>query len=166
MSKFKGPQGFGEWMNIWMNIAMGIIITLAINIAVCMQVGMNVITPEAVIASWVSSFVIGYTAGSIGDPMGWALKIAGAIKANGFVTWIIQAIVLGTYFGMLILCGNMLINNLSDGIGAFLGGFATWAGFVEIAAIIAVFVIVKPFMALSAVLSGFNPAKAEKAQQH
>ena len=59
MANIKGPAGFGECMNIFMNIAMGIIITLAINICVCMQVGMNIMTPEAVIASWFSSFVIG-----------------------------------------------------------------------------------------------------------
>ena len=84
MSKFKGPQGFGEWMNIWMNVAMGLIITLAINVAVCMQLGMNIITPEAVIASWVSSFVIGYTVGNLGDPMGWALKLAASVKNQRF----------------------------------------------------------------------------------
>lgn len=165
MSKFKGPQGFGNWMNILMNLAIGFVITMAINIAVCMQVGMNIITPGAVIASCVSSFMIGYTVGTLGDPMSWALKLAGAIKANGFVTWVIQAIVLGTYFGMLILCGNMIINNLPDGMGAFIGGFTAWAGFVEVSAVISCFVLIKPFMALSAVLSGFNPAKSAAEDQ-
>ena len=93
--------------------------------------------------------------------MGWALKLAASVKAKGFATWLIQAVVLGTYFGMLILLGNMLINNLPQGFGAFIGGFATWALFVEICAVVAVFVIIKPFMALSAALSGFDPKKAE-----
>ena len=165
MANITGPAGFGECMNIFMNIAMGIIITLAINICVCMQVGMNIMTPEAVIASWFSSFVIGYTAGELGDPMGWAMKLAAKVKAGGFVTWVIQAVVLGTYFGMIILAGNMLVNNLAaGGVAAWLGGFATWAVFVEICAVIAVFVIIKPCMALSASVSGFNPAQAEASQ--
>lgn len=167
MNRFKGPQGFGMWMNILMNVAMGIIITLAINISVCMQVGMNIITPEAFIASFVSSFVIGFTVGSIGGPDDVALRVARAINASRFVTWIIQAVILGTYFGMFILCGNMLINNLPQGLGAFASGFATWALFVEVSAIIAVFVIIKPVMALAAAISGFNPAKAgAQDQQH
>lgn len=97
--------------------------------------------------------------------MAWALKIAGALKANGFVTLVIQAVVLGTYFGMFILSGNMLINNLPQGVEAFIGGFTTWVGFVEVAAIILVFVLLKPFMALSAAISGFNPAKAATGAQ-
>ena len=160
----KGPQGFEELMNIFMNLAMGIIITLAINICISMQLGMNIMTVEAVVVSWVTSFLIGYCAGELGNPMGWALALAGKLRAKGFGTWVIQALVLGTYFGMIILLGNMLISNLATGgVAAWLGGFAQWALFVEISAIIAVFVIIKPIMALSAAISGFNPAAAAAA---
>lgn len=154
----KGPEGFEKLMNIFMNIFMGIIITLVINICVCLQVGVNIMTVESIVASWVSSFVIGFTVGELGDPMGWAMKLAHAANAKGFLTWVIQALVLGTYFGTLILCGNMLINNLPQGFGAFIGGFATWWVTVEISAVIAVFIIIKPCMALSGAISGFNPA--------
>lgn len=154
----KGPEGFGELMNIFMNLAMGIIITLAINICISMQLGMNVMTVESVVATWVSSFLAGYTVGELGNPMGWALRLAAAVKAKGFGTWVIQALVLGTYFGMLILLLNMLLTNLgTGGVAAWLGGFAQWALFVEVTAVIAVFIIIKPFMALSARISGFNP---------
>lgn len=162
MSKIKGPEGFGELMNIFMNIAMGIIITMVINICICMQVGMNVMTFESILASWVCSFVVGYTIGELGDPMGWSMKLAGKLRANGFLTWVIQAVVMGTYFGTLILLGNMLISNLPNGFDAFIGGFATWWVLVEISAIIAVFIIIKPCMALSAAVSGFNPKAAAK----
>ena len=78
----KGPEGYAFWMNVIMNIILGLLITLAINIAISLQVGMNVITAESVVTTWFSSFVIGVTAGTIADPMSWALKLAGAIKAK------------------------------------------------------------------------------------
>lgn len=120
---------------------------------------MNVITAESVVTTWFSSFVIGVTAGTIADPMSWALKLTGAIKANKFVTWIIQSIVLGLYFGTIILLGNMLISYFATGgVMAWLAGFAQWVLFVWATAIVSVFIFVKLVGALSASLSGFNPA--------
>ena len=129
-------------MNVIMNIILGLLITLAINIAISLQVGMNVITAESVVTTWFSSFVIGVTAGTIADPMSWALKLAGAIKANKFATWIIQSIILGLYFGTIILLGNMLISYLATGgVMAWLAGFAQWVLFVWVTAIVSVFIL-------------------------
>lgn len=155
----KGPEGYAFWMNVIMNIILGLLITLAINIAISLQVGMNVITAESVVTTWFSSFVIGVTAGTIADPMSWALKLAGAIKAKKFATWIIQSIILGLYFGTIILLGNMLISYLATGgVMAWLAGFAQWVLFVWVTAIVSVFIFVKLAGVLSASLSGFDPA--------
>lgn len=154
----KGPEGYGEIINIIMNIAMGLIITIAINCAICMQVGMNIITVEAVCASWFSSFVIGYTVGELGDPMGWSMKLGHALKIKGsFVQHVLNSLVLGVYFGTIILFGNMLITNLPNGVGAWLGGFISWWLFVAVAAVISVFVILKPVQSIASKLSGFDP---------
>lgn len=159
----RGPSGFGNLVNIFMNIIMGLCISLVIFFAVGIP-----ITPDSLIASWFTSFVIGYTAGAIAPVATWGMKLARALNIkSSFVGYIFGAIICGLYFGIIILFGNSLINSLAVAswpavFGFFVANFAI----VAPAAIVLVFIFMKPSQMLAAAISGFNPAKIPAAEGH
>lgn len=157
----KGPEGYGEIINIVMNIVLGLIITLAINIVMSMQLGVNVVTVEGVVATWFSSFVVGYTAGCLGDPIGWAMKLGQKLGVRGSaLQYCLNALVLALYMGTLIDFGNMLITMLPNGLAAWADMFITWLVFIWVAAFVSILIFLKPVQIAASKISGFDPRVA------
>ena len=153
----KGPIGFGRMVNLIMNIILGLCMTLVILTAVGAPM-----VPDVVIESWFASFCIGYTFGDLVPIAQAGPAICKALKMhNPIGFYLINSIVLGLYFGTIILFGNALINNLPTmGWGAVFGFFVGFWPIVAVAAIVLVLIFLWLAQRIAASVSGFDPAKA------
>lgn len=158
----KGPIGFGRLVNLVMNIILGICMSLVILVAVGAP-----LLPEVVIEAWFASFCIGYAFGDIIPIASAAPAICRAIGTRSpIVLYIVSSIVLGLYFGTIILFGNALINNLPTmGWGAVFGFFVGYWPIVAVAAIVLVAIFLWLAQRIAAAISGFDPAKAAHAAE-
>lgn len=158
----KGPIGFGRMVNLVMNIILGLCMTLVILKAVGAPM-----LPDVIIESWFASFCIGYAFGDLIPIASAGPAICKAIKMNspiGF--YVINSIVLGLYFGTIILFGNALINNLPTmGWGAVFGFFVGFWPIVAVAAIVLVLIFLWLAQKIAAAVSGFDPTKMPPVQE-
>ena len=158
----KGPIGFGRMVNLGMNIILGLCMTLVILVAVGAP-----LAPEAIIESWFASFCIGYTFGDLIPIASAGPAICKALKMrNPIGFYVINSIVLGAYFGTIILFGNALINNLPTmGWGAVFGFFMGFWPIAVCAAIVLVIIFLWLAQKIAASVSGFDPTKMPPAQE-
>jgi hypothetical protein len=158
----KGPIGFGRTVNLVMNIILGLCMTLVILVAVGAP-----LAPEAIIESWFASFCIGYTFGDLIPIASAGPAICKALKMrNPIGFYVINSIVLGAYFGTIILFGNALINNLPTmGWGAVFGFFMGFWPIAVGAAIVLVIIFLWLAQKIAASVSGFDPVKMPPAQE-
>ena len=156
----KGPIGFGRTVNLVMNIILGLCMTLVILVAVGAP-----LAPEAIIESWFASFCIGYAFGDLVPIASAGPAICKALKVgNPIGLYVISSIVLGLFFGTLILFGNSLINNLPTmGWGAVFGFFVGFWPIAVGAAIVLVLVFLWLAQKIAASVSGFDPTKMSPA---
>lgn len=149
------------------NLVMNIILGLCMSLVILTAVGAPLV-PEVIIEAWFASFCIGYAFGDIIPIASAGPAIAKAVNArNPIAFYIINSIVLGLYFGTIILFGNALINNLpTGGWGAVLGFFAGFWPLVAVAAIVLVLVFLWLAQKIAASVSGFDPAKAAAQAAH
>ncbi|MFD0702874.1 hypothetical protein DMP06_06210 [Slackia equolifaciens] len=166
---FKGPQGFALFVNVAMNIVLGIVLTVFVDISIEMRLGVHFMTVEAVVGTFISSFCVGFTAGTLVPAMTWGMKLAGLFKfrPGGLGSYLCCAVVLGLCMGICITFCNFLIAGLgTKGLAGAMADIMFNLPVVLILAVIAVPIFLRPVQLLAAKVSGFDPAKAEKAQQH
>ena len=158
----KGPIGFGRMVNLVMNIILGLCMTLVILTAVGAPM-----VPDVIVESWFASFCIGYTFGDLVPIASAGPAICKTINMrNSIGFYIINSIVLGLYFGTIILFGNALINNLPTmGWGAVVGFFAGFWPIVAVAAIVLVLIFLWLAQKIAAAVSGFDPTKMPPAPE-
>ena len=158
----KGPIGFGRMVNLVMNIILGLCMTLVILTAVGAPM-----VPDVIVESWFASFCIGYTFGDLVPIASAGPAICKTINMrNPIGFYIINSIVLGLYFGTIILFGNALINNLPTmGWGAVFGFFAGFWPIVAVAAIVLALIFLWLAQKIAAAVSGFDPTKMPPAPE-
>ena len=161
-----GLQKYATIVNIFMNIILGI----AISVAVLLYMGTMLPVPftlEGVIASSVSSFCIGFVVGTLLPIMDWSFAIGHALKVkNGVIQYLITSCMFGIIMAFFITCGNAIINQLTMGGWAAVGGFiATYLGFIFLVAIVLVIIALKPVQMLATSISGFDPTMAPDAEE-
>lgn len=163
----KGPQGFALFVNVAMNLVLGIILTIIVDISLEMRLGIQIITPEVVAGTVLSSFCVGFTAGALVPAMDWGAKIAGALKRKpgSFGFYVCCAATLGVCMGVCITFGNFLIAGLgTKGLAGALADIAFNLPFnlpvIVVSAVVLVIAFLKPVQALAAKVSGFDPAAA------
>ena len=152
----KGPIGFGRMVNLVMNFILGLCMTLVILVAVGAP-----LAPEAIIESWFASFCIGYAFGDLIPIASAGPAICKALKMrNPIGLYVISSIVLGAFFGTIILFGNALINNLPTmGWGAVFGFFVGFWLIAVVAAIVLVLIFLWLAQKIAAAVSGCDPSK-------
>jgi hypothetical protein len=85
---------------------------------------------------------------------------------NPIGLYVISSIVLGAFFGTIILFGNALINNLPTmGWGAVFGFFVGFWLIAVVAAIILVLIFLWLAQKIAAAVSGFDPTKMPPAHE-
>lgn len=159
----KGPQGFALFINVAMNLVLGIILTIIVDISLEMRLGIQLITPEVVAGTVLSSFCVGFTAGTLVPAMEWGAKIAGALKRKpgSFGFYVCCAATLGVCMGVCITFGNFLIAGLgTKGLAGALADIAFNLPVIVVSAVVLVIALLKPVQALAAKVSGFDPAAA------
>ena len=153
----KGPVGFGRMVNLVMNIILGLCMSL-----IMLNAAGAPMLPELIIEAWFASFCVGYAFGDVIPVASWGPALCGALKIRAHAAfYIINSIILGLYFGTIILFGNMLINNLpTAGWGAVFGGFVAFWPLVAVSAIILVLIFLWLAQLIAKAVSGFDPAAA------
>ena len=156
----KGPAGYGRIMGILMNAILSVCMLLIVMTSVGAP-----ITPESFFQGWFASFCIGYAFGEI-IPVGQAgPALSRALKLkNPVVSYLINAIICGAYYGTVILFGMGIINVLSVGgwpavFGFFIGNWPL----VLAASIGIVILIMWLLQRIATAISGFDPMKAHGA---
>lgn len=165
---FKGPQGFGLFVNIMMNIILGIVLTVFVDISIEMRLGVQFITVPVVVGTFISSFCVGFTAGTIVPAMDWGMKLSGLFKfkPGGVASYLCCAVVLGLCMGTCITFGNFMIADLgTKGLVGAMADIAFNLPVILILAVVAVPICLRPVQILGAKVSGFDPAKAVQAVQ-
>lgn len=163
---FKGPQGFALFVNIAMNIVLGIILTVFVYISIEMRLGIQFMTLEAVVGTFISSFCVGFTAGTLVPAMDWGMKIAGLFKfkPGGVGFYLCCAVMLGLCMGVCITFGNFLIADLgTKGLSGAMSDIAFNLPVIIILAVIAVPIFLRPVQILGAKISGFYPSAAQQS---
>lgn len=160
---FKGPQGFGLFINVVMNIILGIVLTVFVDISIEMRLGVHFMTVEAVVGTFISSFCVGFTAGTLVPAMDWGMKLAGLFKfkPGGMAAYLCCAVTLGLCMGVCITFGNFMIADLgAKGLAGAMADIMFNLPVILVLAVIAVPISLRPVQILAAKVSGFDPAKA------
>ena len=150
------------FVNIGMNIVLGVLITICFDFTLQAMIGVPFVTPEVVIGTIISSFCVGFTAGTLVPAMDWGMKLAGALKVKpgGIGMHICCSVMLGLCMGVCITIGNFLIADLgSKGLGGAVADITMAMPIIVAYAIVFVLIFLKPVKILGAKVSGFDPSK-------
>ncbi|MDR0433811.1 MAG: hypothetical protein LBH21_01950 [Gracilibacteraceae bacterium] len=125
--------------------------------------GAPILTPAAVLLSFVTSFVVGYTWSDLVPAFAWGLKLARALRLekSRLGTHIVLSATLGVCMGLGIdfLCS--FINNFgAQGWAGVIAFFASMAPYIVGSAIVLVLIFLIPVQAAAKAISGFDPAQA------
>ncbi len=159
----KGPQGYALIINVAMNISLGVLITVCFDFTLQAMIGVQFVTPALVAGTVISSFCVGFTAGTLVPAMPWGMKLAGLLKVKpgGLGMHVCCSVMLGLCMGVCITIGNFLIADLgTSGLAGALSDIAVGLPIIVAYAIVLVLIFLKPVQALAAKISGFDPAKA------
>jgi hypothetical protein len=159
----KGPEGFALFINIAMNVILGILLTICVDLSIQWRLGIEFMTPEIVIGTVISSFCVGFTAGTLVPAMDWGMKISQLLKCKmgGFGQYLCCAVTLGACMGFCITFGNFLIADLGPkGFDGAMADIAFNLPVIMALAMVFVPIFLRPVQMLAAKVTGFDPAQA------
>ncbi|MDR1603449.1 MAG: hypothetical protein LBS10_01485 [Gracilibacteraceae bacterium] len=164
----KGPAGFQRLTLFGMNLVLCFFISVIMLWVIQSQnPDAPILTPAAVLLSFVTSFVVGYTWADLVPAFNWGLKIAqatGLIKSK-IATHIVLSITLGVVMGVGIafLC-SFITNFGTQGWAGVMAFFTAMLPYILGSAIILVVIFLIPIQAAAKAISGFDPAAAQSPQ--
>ena len=148
----KGPQGYALIINVAMNIILGVLITVCFVLHASMaMIGVQFVTPALVAGTVISSFCVGFTAGTLVPAMPWGMKLAGLLKVKpgGLGMHVCCSVMLGLCMGVCITIGNFLIADLgTSGLAGALSDIAVGLPIIVAYAIVFVLIFLKPVQRL------------------
>ena len=156
-----GPEGFAMFVNIGMNIVLGILITICFDLTLQAMTGVWFMTPEVVIGTILSSFCVGFTAGTLVPAMDWGMKLGGflKVKPDGIGSYACCSVILGLCMGVCITIGNFLIADLgTKGLSGAIADITMALPIIVVYAIVFVLIFLKPVQLLGAKVTGFDPS--------
>lgn len=158
----KGPVGYGRLINLVMNGILG----LCVSMVMLASIGVPC-TPEALIQSWFASFCIGYTLGDLVPIAQVPSRMCQAMGTrSGAALYLASSLVLGLFFGTVILLGNAIISCLPmTGWGGVVGFFVQYWTTVAVSAVVLVAVFFWLARKIASAVSGFDPAQAASSNK-
>lgn len=164
---FRGPAGFGRWINILMCIVMCIILSVVIPLVVEANYGITgVLTPISFVQGFVLSFFVSYLWGDVLPAPTWGMRLAGALHAKGFVGYFVKCAVTALVYISVISFSMAFVNNVVDGgMGAVMAFWLMIYPPALLSGFIGILIAMSPCQKLAVAASGFDPAAAHRASE-
>ncbi len=146
-------------MNFFLNIALNIAVPLVIQGA---SDATGLLTPVGFLQGMVMGLLLGYACGDLIPAKMWGDKLAAKLNLRGISAHLVSCAVLALVFVTVLLFTISFINNVvSGGMAGVVGFFLLVYPGVLTSAYAAIVVTLPLAVKLSAICSGFDPAKAQ-----